>query len=84
VNVPQTRLSTDGHAWPAGHFSLLWRPEDKQMLGPDGQPEVRVRATQLVLSHIAPIVPLFAPLSPALFENWQTLQPQGTIDGLAL
>lgn len=84
VNVPQTRLSTDGQSWPAGHFSLLWRPEDKQMLGPDGQQEVRVRATQLVLSHIAPIIPLFAPLSPALFENWQTLQPQGTIDGLAL
>lgn len=84
VNVPQTRLSTDGNPWPAGHFSLLWRPEDKQMLGANGQPEVRVRATQLALDHIAPIVPLFAPLSPALFENWRTLRPQGTIDGLAL
>lgn len=84
VNVPQTRLSTDNQPWPAGHFSLLWRPEDKQLLGTGSQAEVRVRATQLVLKHIAPIVPLFAPLSPALFENWQALQPQGTVEGLAL
>ena len=84
VNVPQTRLSTDNQPWPAGHFSLLWRPEDKQLPGTESQAEVRVRATQLVLKHIAPIVPLFAPLSPALSENWQALQPQGTVDGLAL
>jgi len=84
VSVPQTRLSTDNQPWPAGHFSLLWRPEDKQLLGTGSQAEVRVRATQLVLKHIAPIVPLFAPLSPALFENWQALQPQGTVEGLAL
>ncbi|MGK3144474.1 AsmA2 domain-containing protein YhdP [Pantoea sp. C2G6] len=84
VNVPQTRLTTDGQPWPAGHFSLLWRPEDKQKRGPEGQAEVRVRATQLVLNHVAPIIPLFAPLSPTLFDNWQRLQPQGTIDGLAL
>ena len=84
VSVPQTRLSTDGEAWPAGHFSLLWRPQDKELLGPEHQGEVRVRATQLALNRIAPLVPLFAPLSPSLFENWRALQPQGTIEGLAL
>lgn len=84
VNVPQTRLSTDGEPWPAGHFSLLWQPQDPQLLGADRQAEVRVRATQLDLQHIAPLVPLFAPLSPALFDNWRALQPQGIIEGLAL
>ncbi|MEZ3501720.1 AsmA2 domain-containing protein YhdP [Pantoea sp. KPR_PJ] len=84
VNVPQTRLSTDGEAWPAGHFALLWRPQDKQSPGPDNESEVRVRATQLVLNRIAPLVPLFAPLSPSLFENWRALQPEGTVEGLAL
>lgn len=84
VNVPQTKLSTDGIAWPAGHFALLWRPEDKQLLGANQQAEVRVRATQLNLEHIAPLVPLFAPLSPALFDNWRAVRPQGTIEGLAL
>ncbi|MCK0555341.1 AsmA2 domain-containing protein YhdP [Pantoea ananatis] len=84
VNVPQTKLSTDGNAWPTGHFSLLWQPQDTQMMGSNGEAEVRVRATQLALDHIAPLVPLFAPLSPALFDNWRALRPRGTIDGLAL
>ncbi|KTS73155.1 AsmA2 domain-containing protein YhdP [Pantoea stewartii] len=84
VTVPQTKLSTDGNAWPAGHFSLFWQPQDKQMLGSNSEAEVRVRATQLALDRIAPLVPLFAPLSPALFDNWRALRPRGTIDGLAL
>ncbi|WP_205952352.1 AsmA2 domain-containing protein YhdP [Pantoea stewartii] len=84
VTVPQTKLSTDGNAWPAGHFSLFWQPQDKQMLGSNSEDEVRVRATQLALDRIAPLVPLFAPLSPALFDNWRALRPRGTIDGLAL
>ncbi len=84
VNVPQMHLNTDGEAWPAGHVALLWRPQDKQLLGSDNQGEVRFRATQLALKRIAPLVPLFAPLSPSLFENWRALQPHGTIEGLAL
>ncbi len=84
LSVPQTRLSTDGIAWAPGHFSLLWKPEDKQMLGANSSPEVRVRATQLDLERLAPIAPLFAPLSPTLLENWRSLQPRGHIDALAL
>ncbi|WP_394515192.1 AsmA2 domain-containing protein YhdP [Pantoea sp. SGAir0215] len=84
VTVPQTKLSTDGNAWPAGHFSLFWQPQDEQMLGSNSEAKVRVRATQLALDRIAPLVPLFAPLSPALFDNWRALRPRGTIDGLAL
>ncbi|MDO6408360.1 AsmA2 domain-containing protein YhdP [Pantoea phytobeneficialis] len=84
LSVPQTRLSTDGVAWAPGHFSLLWRPEDKQLLGANNAPEIRVRATQLDLQRLAPLVPLFQPLSPAMFDNWRALQPQGQIEALAL
>ncbi len=84
LSVPQTRLSTDGVAWAPGHFSLLWKPEDKQMLGANSAAEVRVRATQLDLDRIAPLLPLFAPLSPTLLDNWRALQPRGHIDALAL
>jgi uncharacterized protein (TIGR02099 family) len=84
LSVPQTRLSTDGIAWAPGHFSLLWKPEDKQMLGANSAAEVRVRATQLDLERLAPIVPLFKPLSPTLLDNWRSLQPRGHIDALAL
>jgi len=84
LSVPQTRLRTDGIAWAPGHFSLLWKPEDKQMLGANSAPEMRVRATQLDLERLAPVVPLFAPLSPTLLDNWRALQPRGHIDALAL
>ena len=84
VNVPQTRLSTDGTPWPAGHFLLLWRPEDKEQLGANQQAEIRVRATRLDLQRIEPLVPLIAPLSPTLIENWRALRPQGEVDALAL
>ena len=84
LSVPQTRLSTDGIAWAPGHFSVLWKPEDQQMLGANSGAEVRVRATQLDLERLAPLVPLFKPLSPTLLDNWRALQPRGNIDALAL
>ena len=84
LSVPQTRLSTDGIAWAPGHFAILWKPEDQQMLGANSSPEVRVRATQLDLERLAPLVPLFKPLSPALLDNWRALQPRGYLDALAL
>nr|WP_205298330.1 AsmA2 domain-containing protein YhdP [Pantoea formicae] len=84
LSVPQTRLSTDGIAWAPGHFAVLWKPEDHQMLGANSGAEVRVRATQLDLERLAPLVPLFKPLSPALLDNWRALQPRGNIDALAL
>ncbi len=84
LTVPQTRLMTDGVAWDAGHIALLWKPEDKQMIGANSAAEVRVRATRLDLQRLAPLVPLFAPLSPTLLDNWRALQPRGYIDALAL
>ncbi|MDZ7277107.1 AsmA2 domain-containing protein YhdP [Pantoea eucrina] len=84
LSVPQTRLRTDGIAWAPGHVALLWKPEDKQLLGSSSAAELRVRATQLDLERLAPIVPLFKPLTPMLLENWQALQPRGHIDALAL
>ena len=84
LNVPQTRLITDGDAWPAGELSLLWQPDNPQLPGPEHNQELRVRATQLDLQHLAPLVPLFAKLSPQLQENWQALQPRGQLQALAV
>lgn len=84
LTVPQTRLRTDGIAWPEGHFSLLWQPESGLLPGPDRQAEFRARATKLDLQRLAPLIPLFSRLSPQLLENWQQLRPRGVIDALAL
>ncbi|AUX74090.1 AsmA2 domain-containing protein YhdP [Erwinia pyrifoliae] len=84
LKVPQTRFIIDDQPWPHGQLSLLWQPQNKQLPGPDGQPELRLRATDLDLQHLEPLIPLFARLSPKLLANWQTLQPRGQLSALAL
>lgn len=84
VNIPQTRFITDGQPWPHGQLSLLWQPENTQLPGPDHHQELRVRATELDLERLDPLIPLFAKLSPQLLENWRALQPRGQLNALAL
>ena len=84
IRVPETNLQTDGGAWPKGQFSLLWQPESGLLPGPDHSEELRVRATQLDIKYLEPLIPLFARLSPQLLENWRTIHPRGQIDALAV
>ncbi len=84
MRVPQTRLRTDGKAWPSGHFSLLWQQADDGSLGPDHNQELRLRATQLDLQLLTPLMPLFSHLPPQLLDNWRGLQPRGLLQALAL
>jgi uncharacterized protein (TIGR02099 family) len=84
VTMPQNSLRTDGKAWPKGHFALAWLPQRADAPGTQAEEELRVRATGLNLQRLEPLIPLFSRLSPQLLENWRTLQPQGTIDTLAL
>nr|WP_024966631.1 AsmA2 domain-containing protein YhdP [Pantoea sp. IMH] len=80
IHLPQTNLVTDGKAWPDGQFSLLWLPHK----GKQENDEVRVRATNLEIARLDPLIPLFAKLSPKLLENWRALQPEGRLQSLAV
>ncbi|WP_099350226.1 AsmA2 domain-containing protein YhdP [Erwinia amylovora] len=84
LKVPQTRFIMDGQPWPHGQLSLLWQPQDDRLPGPGNQQELRLRATHLDLQHLAPLIPLFAGLSPPLLEDWHRLQPRGQLSALAL
>ncbi|MCX0499326.1 AsmA2 domain-containing protein YhdP [Erwinia billingiae] len=84
IEVPQTNLVTDGHPWPKGQLSGMWQPENGVLPGPDHNEEVRVRATQLDLERLDPLIPLFAKLTPTLLQNWRALQPKGRIEALAV
>lgn len=84
LSIPQTRFITDGQPWPHGQLSLMWQPENSLLPGPDHQPELRVRATDLDLQRLDPLVPLFAKLSPQLLDNWRSLQPRGRLQALAV
>lgn len=84
IELPQTNLVTDGKPWPDGQLSVLWQPKNGLLPGPDHTEEIRVRATQLDLERIDPLIPLFSKLTPGLLENWRSLQPKGRIEALAV
>src|SRR5476651_486042 len=84
VETQQLNLKTDGQAWPKGTLSALYLPENSEFLGPSQGEEIRLRATQLQLERLGPIIPTFSFLTPELLERWKDLQPEGMIDTLAL
>ncbi|USQ49222.1 hypothetical protein NFX37_24990 [Serratia marcescens] len=84
LDVPQLRLSTDGQAWPQGTLSALWLPENTEFMGPAQNEELRVRATNLQLERLSALLPTFSFLSPDVLDRWNDLQPQGTMEALAL
>ncbi|AOV95807.1 TIGR02099 family protein [Edwardsiella hoshinae] len=80
LDVPRLNLATDGHPWPAGRLSLLYLPPG----APGRGDELRLRATDLQLARITPLLSTLNLLSPALVQPLQALQPQGTITRLGL
>ena len=83
LDVPQLRLSTDGGR-PQGTLSALWLPENTEFMGPAQNEELRVRATNLQLERLSALLPTFSFLSPDVLDRWNDLQPQGTMEALAL
>lgn len=82
--LPTLNLQTDGESWPRGSISALWQPENRQMLGPDHPEELRIRAQDLQLERLGPLLPTFSLLTPDLLDRWADLQPHGRLDTLAL
>lgn len=84
LSIPQTGIETDQQRWPQGQLSLYWQPEQNNLLRAANASEIRVRATHLDLQRMASLVPLMAPLAPELAGQWQSLQPEGSVDSLAI
>ncbi|MCL2892735.1 AsmA2 domain-containing protein YhdP [Brenneria tiliae] len=82
--VPELNLATDGVPWPKGQFSALWLPQNTQLLGPDRQEELRLRASNLDLARLGALLPLLSTTTPLLKERWELLQPQGRLSTLAV
>lgn len=84
LTIPNTAVNIDNVNWPKGAIALYWQPKDSHSWLPSRQAEIRVRATELALERITPLVPLLSPLAPRYAEYWQQVQPQGRIQALAL
>ncbi|CNI44591.1 Uncharacterized protein involved in outer membrane biogenesis [Yersinia pekkanenii] len=84
VDAPELSLKTDGQPWPQGSLSALWLPENTQFIGPDQSQELRIRATNIQLERVGPLLPTLSLFTPELMNRWADLRPQGNINALAL
>ena len=84
IDAPELSLKTDGQAWPKGRLSALWLPENTQFIGPDQSQELRIRAANIQLERVGPLLPTVSLFTPELMKRWADLQPQGIVDALAL
>jgi conserved hypothetical protein TIGR02099 len=84
-HIPDTRIAIDGKRWPQGALAMAWIA-DQDVGGKDNvrSDELRIRASNLELAGLAGLKPIAEKLSPSLGEIWQTTQPAGQIDSLAL
>lgn len=82
--LPALNLQTDGVAWPRGALSALWLPESEALPGPEQTAELRIRARDLQLERLGPLLPTFSLLTPDLLNRWADLQPQGKVTTLGL
>ncbi|MDR0806569.1 MAG: AsmA2 domain-containing protein YhdP [Enterobacteriaceae bacterium] len=84
LDVPALNLKTDGIAWQKGRVSLFWQPESTSVFGDDVDEQLRIRAENLNLDLINPLLPIFQFLTPDALNVWFNLQPHGDISLLAL
>ncbi|MBK4715370.1 MULTISPECIES: AsmA2 domain-containing protein YhdP [Tenebrionibacter/Tenebrionicola group] len=85
IAIPDTRIEIDGLKWPKGALTLGWLPE-REAGGPGGvrSEELRVRASNVELAMLLPLLPVAEKFAPEASGVWRTMQPQGKIEALAL
>lgn len=84
-HIPDTRIAIDDKRWPRGALALAWFPDkDNDQKESQNGGEMRLRASNLELGGLAGLLPIAEKLSPSLGDIWQTAQPSGKIDMLAL
>lgn len=84
LDAPVLNMSIDGHQWPRGQVSALWLAENSWQLGPPNTEQLRIRASDLQLELLKPLLPIFTFLDPEKLAPFLTLNPEGILDELAL
>lgn len=84
LEAPVINMSIDGHSWPKGQVSILWLAENSVQPGPPNTEQLRIRARDLQLELLKPLLPIFTFLDPEKLMPFLTLNPEGILDELAL
>lgn len=83
LTIPDTTISIDDVRWPKGALALYWRPQPDKPWLPAAKSDIRIRAHNIILERLSPLVTLLSPIDPEYANIWQQAEPQGTIDYLA-
>lgn len=84
LNVPSLNLKTDGVEWPKGKMGLFWQPETVLESGKKLEEQLRIRASNLNIDRINPLLPIFNFLTPDVLNVWFSLNPKGDLPLIAL
>nr|WP_233148988.1 AsmA2 domain-containing protein YhdP [Shimwellia pseudoproteus] len=85
VTIPSTRIKIDNTPWSDGSLALAWLPQgaDKPAAGQPQNGELRVRARDLNLENLTPLLPFGEKFSDQIGPIWRAMQPSGKIVLLA-
>lgn len=84
LDIPSLNLKTDGVEWPKGKVSLFWQPEATLKSGDKLEEQLRIRASNLNLDRVDPLLPIFNFLTPDVLNVWFSLNPRGDLPLVAL
>lgn len=83
LSLPDTGITIDKTRWPRGSLALNWQADSEQPWLPAENSVVRVRAANIDLARLTPLVPLISPLQSTYAKLWQQANPQGRFTRLA-
>ncbi|MBT0728621.1 AsmA2 domain-containing protein YhdP [Rosenbergiella nectarea] len=83
LTLPDTGITIDNTRWPRGSLALNWQADSKQPWLPAENSAIRVRAANIELARLTPLVPLLSPLQSTYAKFWQQANPQGRVTRLA-
>ncbi|WP_241576847.1 hypothetical protein, partial [Rosenbergiella collisarenosi] len=80
---PDTGISIDQQRWPKGSLAFNWQADSQQPWLPATHSMMRVRAANIDIAGLTPLVPLLSPLYTDYAKLWQQAAPQGHLMTLA-
>ncbi|WP_241622413.1 AsmA2 domain-containing protein YhdP [Rosenbergiella australiborealis] len=83
LSIPDTGISIDQQRWPKGSLAFNWQADSQQPWLPATHSMMRVRAANIDIAGLTPLVPLLSPLYTDYAKLWQQAAPQGHLMTLA-
>ncbi|WP_225639394.1 YhdP family protein [Candidatus Profftia sp. (ex Adelges kitamiensis)] len=84
VHIPQIKLATDNIQWPKGSLSVMFSPKNTKFIREKRSTELSLRATNLQLELIIPVLTVISFFTPNLITFWNKVNLKGYINYIGL